>query len=49
MALIDFGASREYSKHFVDRYFRLVFAAACKDTATVMKMSQDLGFLTGEW
>jgi aarF domain-containing kinase len=46
--LIDFGASRGYPKRFVDGYMRLVWAAANKDRDTILKVSQDLGFLTGD-
>ena len=45
---IDFGASREYSKDFVSGYMRLVWAAANKDEATLLAVSKDLGFLTGD-
>lgn len=46
--LLDFGASREYDKTFVDRYLTLVWAAANRDTKTLMDVSQKLGFLTGD-
>lgn len=45
---IDFGASREYSKDFVDGYMELVWAAANKDRDTLLQVSRDLGFLTGD-
>jgi aarF domain-containing kinase len=44
---IDFGACREYSQQFVDNYIKLVWAAANKDEITLMKLSKDMGFLTG--
>ncbi|XP_042239831.1 serine-rich adhesin for platelets-like isoform X2 [Homarus americanus] len=47
MALLDFGACREYSKDFVDKYIHLIHGAAIKDRDKVLKYSQDLGFLTG--
>ena len=45
---IDFGASREYSKEFVDGYIELVWAAANKDRETLLYASRKLGFLTGD-
>ncbi|EPS70264.1 hypothetical protein M569_04492, partial [Genlisea aurea] len=46
--LIDFGAAREYKKHFVDDYLRMVLACANCDREGVVEMSTRLGFLTGE-
>ncbi len=46
--LIDFGATREYPKEFVDGYLRIVWANANRDEQTLMKQSQKMGFLTGE-
>ena len=46
--LIDFGASREYSKEFVSRYMKIVWAAANDDKETVLEESKALGFLTGD-
>ncbi|KAH7446741.1 hypothetical protein KP509_01G071700 [Ceratopteris richardii] len=46
--LIDFGAARDYSKHFVDNYLRMVYACANRDRENVLEMSCKLGFLTGE-
>jgi len=48
LALLDFGASRPYGKAFVDKYFRLVWSAASRDTAELMRVSHELGFLTGD-
>lgn len=45
--LIDFGAARDYPKHFVDNYLRMVLACANRDKENVIKMSCRLGFLTG--
>lgn len=47
LALLDFGACREYSKDFVDKYINLIHGAAVKDRDQVLKYSQELGFLTG--
>lgn len=47
-ALIDFGATRDYSKEFVDGYIRIVWAAANRDEETLMAQSHRMGFLTGE-
>merc|ERR1711871_83944 len=46
--LIDFGASREYSRDFVDGYMTLVWAAANGDKETLLDVSKRLGFLTGD-
>jgi len=46
--LIDFGSAREYSKSFVDGYFRIVWACANNDAETLMVQSRDMGFLTGD-
>jgi len=43
MSLIDFGACREYRKDFVDDYLRLVWSAANRDEAEIMRVSQLLG------
>lgn len=46
--LIDFGASRTFSKqNFVDKYIRIIRAAADGDRNAVLKWSRDLKFLTG--
>ncbi|KAG0728574.1 Atypical kinase COQ8A, mitochondrial [Chionoecetes opilio] len=47
LALLDFGACREYSKDFVDKYINLIYGAATQDRDIVLKYSQELGFLTG--
>jgi aarF domain-containing kinase len=46
--LVDFGASREYSKTFVDEYLRMVIACARRDRDAVIQHSITLGFLTGD-
>ena len=46
--LIDFGATRSYSKDFVDGYMKLVWAAANSDSETLIGISKKLGFLTGD-
>jgi aarF domain-containing kinase len=46
--MIDFGAAREYDKKFVDSYMRLVWAAANRDHETLLKISRETGFLTGD-
>jgi aarF domain-containing kinase len=45
--LIDFGATREYSKAFVDGYLRIVWASSIRDETTLMEQSHLMGFLTG--
>jgi aarF domain-containing kinase len=47
-SLIDFGATREFSKSFVDGYLRIVWAAAQRDQHTLMDQSHRMNFLTGE-
>ena len=47
LVLLDFGASREYSKKFVDNYMKVIKAAADKDKQAVLDYSVKLGFLTG--
>ena len=46
--LIDFGATREYSKSFVDGYLRIVCANANRDDKTMLEMSHQMNFLTGD-
>jgi aarF domain-containing kinase len=38
LALVDFGASREFRKEFVDNYIQLVWAAANRDSGLMMKV-----------
>ncbi|KAJ8922528.1 hypothetical protein NQ315_007558 [Exocentrus adspersus] len=45
--LLDFGASREYSKEFMDKYVKILKGACDSDRETVLKVSRELGFLTG--
>lgn len=47
IVLLDFGASREYSKQFMDKYMRIIKSAAQGDRKGVLQYSQDIGFLTG--
>uniref|UniRef100_A0AC35TU63 ABC1 domain-containing protein n=1 Tax=Rhabditophanes sp. KR3021 TaxID=114890 RepID=A0AC35TU63_9BILA len=47
MILLDFGASRAYSKPFVDKYMRVIKAAYDGDRPSMLKHSVDIGFLTG--
>jgi aarF domain-containing kinase len=46
--LVDFGAARAYSKPFVDGYMHLVWAAANRDKDTILRVSREMGFLTGD-
>ena len=46
--LIDFGATSEYSKEFVDGYLRIVWASANMDEERLMEQSYKMGFLTGD-
>lgn len=45
--LIDFGAARFFEEEFVDKYMKIVYAASNNDPDTVIKMSKEIGFLTG--
>ncbi|KAJ8870711.1 hypothetical protein PR048_029736 [Dryococelus australis] len=47
LSLLDFGASREYCREFMDQYIEIIRAAADGDTDKVLKISKDIGFLTG--
>ncbi|XP_005091427.1 atypical kinase COQ8B, mitochondrial [Aplysia californica] len=47
LILLDFGASRDFSKSFVDRYMRVIRAAADGDSQQVLVRSREVGFLTG--
>eukprot|EP00948_MAST-09A_sp_MAST-9A-sp1_P001205 g1205.t1 len=47
VGLIDFGAVKEFSEDFVEKYFTLVWSAATKNKELLLKASKDLGFLTG--
>ena len=47
LILLDFGAARDYSKDFIDKYYQLIRAAANQDYDGVVKYSKLLGFLTG--
>lgn len=48
LALIDFGAAREYPEHFVDNYLHMVKACAERNRDEAISRSIQLGFLTGE-
>ncbi|XP_075990780.1 ubiquinone biosynthesis protein COQ8, mitochondrial isoform X2 [Anticarsia gemmatalis] len=45
--LLDFGATREYSKEFMDQYIEIIHAASRGDRDTILHMSRDMKFLTG--
>ncbi|WWC65611.1 uncharacterized protein I303_108231 [Kwoniella dejecticola CBS 10117] len=46
--LIDFGASREYTKEFMDGWYRLLKSCLEGDRAKMKEESLSLGYLTGE-
>ncbi len=48
LQLIDFGASREYSREFMDGWYRLLTAALEGEREVMRVESQNLGYLTGE-
>lgn len=45
--LLDFGASREYSKEFMNKYVRILKAAYDSDKDTIRNISGEIGFFTG--
>lgn len=47
ITLLDFGASREYSRKFTDVYIEVIKAASDGDRDGVLEGSRKLGFLTG--
>ena len=47
ICLLDFGASREYSKTFIDAYIEVIHGAAISDRMKVEKGLTILGFQTG--
>ncbi|ENN81291.1 hypothetical protein YQE_02295, partial [Dendroctonus ponderosae] len=47
LLLLDFGASREYSKEFMDKYVQVLKGACDGSRDTVLNMSKEIGFLTG--
>lgn len=46
--LLDFGAARDYSVEFVEKYLDTVWGAANNDPQLVLKATTDLGFLSGD-
>ncbi|KAH9476782.1 Protein ABC1-like protein, mitochondrial [Psilocybe cubensis] len=46
--LVDFGATRTYSKEFMDSWLALLQAAAVGDRDTCIDWSRKVGYLTGE-
>ena len=46
--LVDFGATRQYSKEFIDNWLHLLQAAAADDAEACIEWSRRLGYLTGE-
>lgn len=47
LILLDFGATREYEKEFMDKYIEVIKGAADGDRAKVLTLSREMGFLTG--
>lgn len=48
LQLIDFGASREYTREFMDGWWRLLSAGLSGDRGAMKVESERLGYLTGE-
>ncbi|XP_026681954.1 atypical kinase COQ8B, mitochondrial [Diaphorina citri] len=47
LILLDFGATRAYSKEFMDQYIQVIKAGADGDKDKVLTISRKMGFLTG--
>lgn len=47
LMLIDFGATRFYTKEFMDNYLKVIMAATKDNREGIHKLSLDMGFLTG--
>jgi len=47
ISLIDFGAARTFSSEFVNKYYRVLKAAAHKNRDEILQHSINIGFLTG--
>ena len=47
LGLLDFGATREWNKTFVNNYFKIIQGAANGDRDQVKDYSSKIGFLTG--
>ncbi|KAF8841044.1 ABC1-domain-containing protein [Paxillus ammoniavirescens] len=48
VSLVDFGATREYTKEFMDNWLRLLQAAASEDRTACIDWSLKLRYITGE-
>lgn len=48
LQLIDFGATREYSVEFMDKWYRLLKSVIDNDRVSMEKYSRAVGYLTGE-
>ncbi|KIY65351.1 ABC1-domain-containing protein [Cylindrobasidium torrendii FP15055 ss-10] len=48
LGLVDFGATREYTKEFMDGWLKLLQAAASSDYDACVEWSRRVGYLTGE-
>ncbi|KAJ8595699.1 hypothetical protein M405DRAFT_871717 [Rhizopogon salebrosus TDB-379] len=48
LSLVDFGATREYNKEFMDNWLRSLQAAASEDRIACAELSRGLWYLTGE-
>uniref|UniRef100_A0A8C5E6I0 Atypical kinase COQ8A, mitochondrial n=1 Tax=Gouania willdenowi TaxID=441366 RepID=A0A8C5E6I0_GOUWI len=47
VALLDFGATREFDKSFTDTYIEIIKAAADQNREEVLQKSREMKFLTG--
>ncbi|XP_039763432.1 atypical kinase COQ8B, mitochondrial [Pararge aegeria] len=47
VVLLDFGATRQYSKEFMDQYIEIIKAASDGDRDAILRKSLEMKFLTG--
>ncbi len=48
MNLLDFGACLSFEPQWVDTYLQVIVAASNGDRASILRLSRELGYLTGE-
>lgn len=45
--MIDFGATRKYQPEYMNKYIEIINASVNLDREKILKLSQDIGYLTG--
>jgi len=48
VGLVDFGATRQYDRQFIDGWLQLLRAAIASNEEACVHWSKQLGYLTGE-